>query len=149
MKAFQFLSIIILFGIMSCSTTDQTKERQTRLINTALTDGNYLWALYSPQPGTDCDLQLSFAQNNKILMRYRDVVREGYYEIDSVLTNYITINIFNKTGWDNACDINPQYLSLYDHDTQFSYQILDDRLYFQKNEKVIVFQQIEDNGTDN
>lgn len=73
-------------------------------------------------------------------MGFREQRYEGYFEVDSLLNNYIRINIFNKQGWDEACDVNPEYLTLYDADTEFSYEVLEDRLYLKKNEKVIVFE---------
>lgn len=144
MKAFQVLVVLIMAGIMACSSSEKGKH-EAEIIDTILVNRQYQWKLSSPQPKAECDLRLSFASDNKMIMRYRGTAYEGYYKIDSTLHHYITINIFNKLGWDEACDVNPEYLSLYDNDTQFSYWILDDELFFQKNEKVIAFQRVSAN----
>lgn len=142
MRLFPFFAILI-FAIEACSISSQNKEDIASLIDTALVNTHYEWQLFSPQPKAVCDLRLSFAEDNRMTMQYRGTAYEGYYEIDSTLSNYIIINIFSKFGWDHSCEVNPAYLSLYDDDTQFSYKILKDRLYFEKNEKVIVFQRVD------
>ena len=75
-------------------------------------------------------------------LNYKGVTLEGVYEIDTVLSNYIRINIFEKQGWDNDCAVNPQYLSLYDNNTEFSWSRIEDHLYFQKMGKVIKFKKL-------
>lgn len=122
---------------VGCSTPK--KEPEAELIHAPLISNS--WKLISPKTKENCSLTLSFSDMNKMEMNYLGSSYEGFYEIDSVLTNYITINIFKKLGWDESCHINPEYLSLYEEDTQFSYEIVYDYLYFRKNEKVIIFQQ--------
>lgn len=129
------------FMIVLISSCSPTKKEEPIISKSKLVDSE--WRLLTPQTTKTCELLLSFHGNHKMLMKYRGESFEGYYEVDSVLTNYITINVFNKQGWDDECDVNPDYLSLYDENTQFSYGILEDRLYFQKNEKSVVFQRIQ------
>jgi hypothetical protein len=133
--------ILLGFIIACCSSSHEKKESETPLPDTPLINNS--WKLVSPEPKKGCELKLSFTNDNKMEMRYRGKEYEGFYEIDSVLANYITINIFNKLGWDESCRVNPEYLSLYDEDTQFSYEIVNDYLYFRKNEKVIIFKREE------
>ena len=126
--------------VIAVACLPSEKKQMTFIVQDALLSSvQYKWKLDNPKPKVGCELSLLFSDNNKMLMNYRGNSFEGYYEIDSTLTNYITINIFNKLGWDEACDVNPEYLTLYDTDTQFSYTILNDKLYLQRAEKSIVF----------
>lgn len=133
MRAIFSMYIILL----ACGCTANKKEAPVSERNELL---GIQWILRKPQTTDACELLLSFHEENKMVMKYRGNSYEGYYEIDSTLSNYISFNIFNKQGWDDECDVNPEYLSFYDPDTQFSYTLLDNRLYFQKREKSIVFE---------
>lgn len=131
--------ILIMIGCVYKSDPEQLVTYDSALVNPGVK-----WILRSPAPNRGCEFWLSFAKDSKMILGYKGFEFEGYYEIDSTQTHYITINMFNKLGWDNQCLVNAQYLSLYDDDTEFFYQILDNRLYFEKNEKVIIFEGIQE-----
>lgn len=135
-----FNSFLMASTILVSGCSRQSDPGITTAIDRVLTNSGMEWTLQSPKPTQGCAISLLFTGNSKVILGYKGKEYEGYYEIDSVLTNYITINVFNKPGWDESCPVNPAYLSLYDDDTQFSYRVIDDRLYFEKNEKVIIFQ---------
>ena len=140
--AFTILSTSALaLLVFSCSRNRENAE-ETILISPFQKNINSRWKLVSPDPGTSCELWLSFLENGNINLSYKGVILEGAYEIDSVLNNYIRINIFEKQGLDSMCAVNPQYLSLYDNNTEFSWSRIDDHLYFQKSEKVLKFEKI-------
>lgn len=76
------------------------------------------------------------------MLGYKGTEHEGHYQIDSTLNNYIRINIQDKLGWDNECSINPEYLTLYDENVEFSYTLTDEFLFFEKADKVIKFKKV-------
>lgn len=142
MRIYNFILIVVLAVLMACTlkpSPDITDE--TQAVPTLLNAGD-AWKLKSPQTGSTCEIFLTFSNNNKTHMIFRGEPFEGYYEFDSVLTHYITLNVFNKKGWVDECPVNPEYLTLYDGDTQFSYTILANKMYFQRAEKVIVFERV-------
>lgn len=147
MKFYKFLLLVVFSVLIACASnvpTENTNEKNT--VTPALINTRDVWRLNSPSTGSACEIFLSFSDNNKMQMIFQGESFEGYYEIDSVLTNYISLNIFNKKGWDDECPVNPEYLTLYDEDTQFSYTLIDSMLYFQKAEKSIVFKRVPDHN---
>jgi hypothetical protein len=137
MRLFLLCLTLALTGLISCSTPPQEKivEQQTDF----QPNPNWLWVLTVPDNTEPCELWLSFEGNGKLKFSYRGFMVDGTYRFDTELPQYLYINIPTRFNWNDDCKVTPDYLSLYNDDTDFAWTMVGDFLYFQKMDKVLKF----------
>lgn len=134
-----FIGLMGVFGF-SCSTKSPQVEPLVKVISQSFEFViNYRWVLVSPMDKNLCTLSFIFQENGNLKFYYRGFEFNGTYDIDRELTHYLYINIPTRLNWNDDCKITPDYLSLYNDDTDFAWTVVGDFLYFQKMDKVLKF----------
>jgi hypothetical protein len=129
--------MFVLLESLSCSNTQQNKiiEQQSGFQS----NPDWLWVLTVPENTEPCQLWLSFADNGELKFSYRGFIVDGTYQFDPELPQYLYINIPTRFDWNDDCKITPDYLSLYNDNTDFAWTMTGDFLYFRKMDKVLKF----------
>lgn len=131
------LLVLVLLGTISCSDKQQKKIAEQH--PGFQPNPNWLWVLTTPENTEPCELWLSFEDNGKLRFSYRGFIVDGTYRFDTDLPQYLYINIPTQFNWNEDCKITPDYLSLYNNDTDFAWTMSEDFLYFRKLDKVLKF----------
>lgn len=131
------LPVLLLSVMCACSSNrrdEVVEEKSDFPVNP-----DWRWVLTVPENTEPCELWLSFQEGGKLKFGYRGFLFGGTYRFDAALPNYLYINIPDRLNWNDDCQITPEYLTLYNDDTDFSWTVIGDFMYFQKMEKVLTF----------
>lgn len=131
-----FLVFVSIISI-SCSNTQQNKIAEQQPCFQPNPD--WLWVLTVPENTEPCQLWLSFADNGRLTFSYRGFIVDGTYRFDPELPQYLYITIPTRFDWNDDCKVTPDYLSLYNDNTDFAWTMTEDFLYFRKMDKVLKF----------
>lgn len=131
--------LLILLLCVMCACSSNRREEVAEEKSDFPQNPDWRWVLTVPKNTESCELWFSFQHDGKLKFSYRGFLFDGSYHFDAELPNYLYINIPDRFNWNDDCIITPDYLTLYNDNTDFSWTVIGDFMYFQKMEKVLTF----------